>query len=86
MDGILTLSSKNQLTLPVGVVSSLGLVKGSKIWIKVKTNTIVLEKVNDSWDDLHGFLADHPMSKKYSMRPNKQNQSDRDSKMLFRPK
>ncbi|MEK7472523.1 MAG: hypothetical protein AAB625_00640 [Patescibacteria group bacterium] len=66
MDGILTLSSKNQLTLPVSMVSFLGLDKGAKLWTKIVNNMIVIEKVNDSWDDLHGFLADNPISKKYS--------------------
>ncbi len=36
------------------------------MWTKVKDNTIVLEKVEDSWKDLHGFLADNPIAKKYS--------------------
>lgn len=66
MQTILTLTSKNQLTLPVSIVSLLGLSKGSKIWTSVKDNTVVLEKVEDSWDNLQGILANHPMSKKYS--------------------
>lgn len=66
MNTLLTLTSKNQLTLPVSIVSLLGLSKGSKMWTKVKDNTIVLEKVEDSWKDLHGFLADNPIAKKYS--------------------
>lgn len=63
MNGILTLSSKNQLTLPVSIVSLLDLNKGSKLWAKVKDNTVVLEKADDAWSDLQGILADHPMSK-----------------------
>ena len=66
MDGILTLSSKNQLTLPVSIVSFLGLDKGAKLWTKLVNRSIVIEKVEDSWDDFQGLLADHPMSKKYS--------------------
>ena len=31
-----------------------------------KKQFIVIEKVEDSWDDLHGLLADHPLSKKYT--------------------
>lgn len=65
MDAVLTLSSKNQLTLPVSFTSFLGLQKGAKIWSKIVGNSVVLEKT-DSWDDLQGLLADHPMNKKYS--------------------
>lgn len=65
MDAVLTLSSKNQLTLPVSIANFLGLIKGSKLWSRVVGNTIVLEKAS-TWDDLQGILADHPMSKKYT--------------------
>ena len=66
MDGILTLSSKNQLTLPVTVVSKLGLKRGTKFWTKVVGKTFVIEKIEDTWEDLHGFLADNPIAKKYT--------------------
>ncbi|KKU03050.1 MAG: hypothetical protein UX99_C0013G0008 [Candidatus Amesbacteria bacterium GW2011_GWB1_47_26] len=66
MNTLLTLTSKNQLTLPVSIVSLLGLNKGSKLWTKVKDNTIFLEKAEDDWDSLQGLLANHPISKKYS--------------------
>ena len=66
MDSVLTLSSKNQLTLPVSLVSFLGLDKGTKLWTKLVNKTIVMEKVEDTWDDLQGLLANHPMSKKYT--------------------
>ena len=66
MDTVLTLSSKNQLTLPVSLVSFLGLDKGTKLWTKLVNKTIVMEKVEDTWDDLQGLLANHPMSKKYT--------------------
>lgn len=66
MDGILTLSSKNQLTLPASIVSFLGLDKGSKLWTKIIGKTIVIERVEDTWKDLHGFLADNPIAKKYT--------------------
>jgi len=66
MDTVLTLSSKNQLTLPVSVVSFLGLDKGVKLWTKIINNTIVIEKVDNSWDKFQGLLANHPMSKKYT--------------------
>ncbi|MBI5620657.1 AbrB/MazE/SpoVT family DNA-binding domain-containing protein [Candidatus Gottesmanbacteria bacterium] len=66
MNTLLTLTSKNQLTLPVSIVSLLELSKGSKMWTKVKDNTIILEKAEDDWDSLQGLLANHPISKKYS--------------------
>lgn len=66
MNTLLTLTSKNQLTLPVSIVSLLGLSKGNKMWTKVKENTIILEKARDDWDSLQGMLANHPMSKKYT--------------------
>jgi len=66
MTTLLTLTSKNQLTLPVSIVSLLGLTKGSKLWTTVKNNTVVLEKQDDTWEDLHGFLANNPIAKKYS--------------------
>ena len=66
MNTVLTLTSKNQLTLPVSIVSLLGLSKGSKLWTKVEKKAILLEKVEDSWDALQGTLANHPISKKYT--------------------
>lgn len=65
MNQLLTLSSKNQLTLPASLARDLNLKKGTKFWIKTEGKTIKLEK-EDSWDDLQGVLADHPMSKKYT--------------------
>lgn len=66
MNTLLTLTSKNQLTLPVSIVSLLGLTKGSKLWTTVSDNTVTLEKVESGWDGLQGMLAGHPMSKKYT--------------------
>lgn len=63
MDGILTLSSKNQLTLPVSMVSFLGLNKGTKLWTKVVGKTVVIEKIDDSWDSLQGTLKDTALTK-----------------------
>lgn len=63
MNTVLTLTSKNQLTLPVSIVSLLGLSKGSKLWTKVEKKSILLEKVEDSWDDLQGTLRDTPKTK-----------------------
>lgn len=66
MDAVLTLSSKNQLTLPVSLVSFLGLEKGAKLWTRLVNKSIVIEKVEDSWDQFQGLLANHPLSKKYT--------------------
>jgi len=66
MNAILTLTSKNQVTLPVELVRLWGLTKGSKFWTKLKDNTLVIEKV-DTWDDLQGILADTPMAKRHTV-------------------
>lgn len=63
MDGILTLSSKNQLTLPVSVVKVLGLKKGVKFWSRVVGKALVIEKIEDSWDSLQGSIKDTPLTK-----------------------
>jgi len=63
MDGILTLSSKNQLTLPVSMVEFLGLDKGVKLWTKIVNNMIVIEKIDNSWDSLQGSLKDTSLTK-----------------------
>ncbi|MEK7550286.1 MAG: hypothetical protein AAB535_00670 [Patescibacteria group bacterium] len=65
MNAVVTVSSKNQITLPSSMVLLLSLSKGSKLWAKVKDNSVILEK-ESTWDDLQGVLADHPMSKKYT--------------------
>ena len=66
MNTVLTLSSKNQLTLPVALVKLLQLSKGAKLRTTVVKKSIVIEKVDDSWDSLQGMLAQHPLSKKYT--------------------
>lgn len=66
MTDLVTLSSKNQFTLPVNFVRHLGLKKGSKLWTRLENKSIVIEPVEDTWDDLKGFLADNPIAKKYT--------------------
>jgi hypothetical protein len=67
MNTVLTLSSKNQLTLPVTLVDLLGLTKGAKMWTKLVGNTITIEKIETSWDSLQGtlkgnsFTENHPI-------------------------
>lgn len=63
---MVTLTSKNQLTLPTRLVELLGLTQGSKLWTRIEKNKLVLEKAGDSWDDLQGILANHPLNKKYT--------------------
>ncbi|MEK7588036.1 MAG: hypothetical protein AAB457_04425 [Patescibacteria group bacterium] len=63
MDGVLTLSSKNQLTLPVSMVKLLGLAKGVKFWSRIVDKTIMIEKIEDSWDSLQGTVKDTPLTK-----------------------
>lgn len=57
MSYVITLTAKNQLTLPVALVSLLGLDRGSKLWTKVENNSIVLEK-SPTWDELQGSIKD----------------------------
>lgn len=65
MNTVITISSKNQITIPSAVMTFLNLNKGNKLWTKVEDNKIVLEK-EPTWDDLQGILANHPLSKKYT--------------------
>lgn len=67
MTAIVTLTSKNQMTLPVTFVKELGLKKGQKLWTRIENNKIVIDKV-DSWDDLQGIAADSPVAKKYTVK------------------
>ncbi|HBC73139.1 MAG: hypothetical protein UX91_C0007G0054 [Candidatus Amesbacteria bacterium GW2011_GWB1_47_19] len=63
MTGLVTLSSKNQFTLPVGIVRELGLKKGSRLWTKVDGDTITIKKAGDTWDSLQGSLKDTSLTK-----------------------
>jgi bifunctional DNA-binding transcriptional regulator/antitoxin component of YhaV-PrlF toxin-antitoxin module len=63
MTDLVTLSSKNQFTLPVGFVRHLGLKKGSKLWTRLENKSIVIEPVEDSWDSLQGSLKDTELTK-----------------------
>lgn len=65
MTGFASLTSKNQLTLPVVVVDDLSLEAGTRFWVKTVGEHIVLEKV-DTLREVQGVLAKHPLSKKYS--------------------
>lgn len=67
MDTVLTLSSKNQLTLPVTLVNFLGLTKGTKLWTKLIGNTITIEKVDTSWDSLQGTIAGNTFTRSHTV-------------------
>lgn len=67
MDTVLTLSSKNQLTLPVSLVNFLGLTKGSKLWTKLVGNTITIEKIDTSWDSLQGTIKGTKYTRSHSV-------------------
>lgn len=65
MNAVLTLTSKNQLTLPVSFVRELQLIKGSKLIIQLSgINTLTLTPTTTSWDTLQGSLSTHPLAKK----------------------
>jgi antitoxin component of MazEF toxin-antitoxin module len=65
MNAILTLTSKNQLTLPVSFVKELQLIKGSKLIIELSgVNTLILTPTTTSWDTLQGSLSTHLLAKK----------------------
>lgn len=63
MDTVLTLSSKNQLTLPVSLVELLGLSRGTKLWTRLVGTTITIEKITSSWDSLQGTIQDNSYTK-----------------------
>jgi hypothetical protein len=63
MTDVVTLSSKNQFTLPVAMVRQLGLVKGSKLWTKMDNKSILITRLDDSWDSLQGTIKDTPLTK-----------------------
>ena len=62
MNSVITISSKNQITLPVAIMNFLKLNKGNKLWAIVENNRIVLEK-EPTWDDLQGSIKDTPLTK-----------------------
>lgn len=65
MTGLVTLTSKNQLTLPVDVVRYFGWKPGVRLWSEIKEDSLVMKKAG-GLRDVQGILANHPLSKKYS--------------------
>ena len=66
MASLATITSKNQLTLPVAITSTLGLAAGSKVFLKVEGNRLILEKPL-SLRALNAQLSTLPQSKKFSV-------------------
>lgn len=66
MTGFATLTSKNQLTLPVSIVDYMTLTPGTRFWVEKREREIVLEKVGD-WEDFVGVFAENPVAKKYTV-------------------
>lgn len=63
MTTVLTLTAKNQLTLPEEMLNFLGIDRGNKLWTRIEEQAIVIEKVGDSWNDLQGTLKDTVLTK-----------------------
>jgi bifunctional DNA-binding transcriptional regulator/antitoxin component of YhaV-PrlF toxin-antitoxin module len=66
MLNIISVSSKNQVTIPSDIVKYLGIEKGAKLLTKIKNNTIVMEKVGDTWDDLQGIFMNNPKARRFN--------------------
>lgn len=65
MTGFATLTSKNQLTLPVSVVDFMALTPGAQFWVEKTQKKIILEKVS-GLRDVQGILADHQQTTKHT--------------------
>jgi bifunctional DNA-binding transcriptional regulator/antitoxin component of YhaV-PrlF toxin-antitoxin module len=63
---VVSLTAKNQLTLPTSLTEFLGLEKGTKLWTKVVGKSLLLEKIDESWNNLQGILAETKAAKKYT--------------------
>jgi len=66
MVGIVTVTTKNQITLPVELMECLNLNKGSKLWVDFDgEKTLMLEKVEE-WKDLREEMLKNPLVEKYA--------------------
>lgn len=65
MTGLASLTSKNQVTLPVQVVD-LSWTTGTRFWVERKDNKVVLEKIGD-WDNFVGIFAGNEIAQKYTI-------------------
>lgn len=60
---IVTISSKNQITLPVSVMAALGLTAKSKVFIRAKDDKVVIEPVKKSVVEKVGGSLTHLVPK-----------------------
>lgn len=64
MAGFATLTSKNQLTLPVSIVDYMAWFPGVQFWVEKTGGKIILERVS-GLREVQGILANHSLAKKY---------------------
>jgi AbrB family looped-hinge helix DNA binding protein len=62
MQQIVSITSKNQITLPVKITRLLNINRGDRLVIKVESGRIIMEKAQQLLDDLAGSLY---LPKKY---------------------
>ena len=53
---VISLSSKNQVSLPVGMLKQLQVTKGAKFMISFSNGTLVIEPIKDPIKSLKGIL------------------------------
>lgn len=58
-----TLSSKNQITLPVQALRELGWQSGQKFSIIVQNNTITIQTADDILDDIKNIVSKYDLPK-----------------------
>lgn len=67
MTTLVTITSKNQITIPASVVSVLGFSQTRKLAAKIVGDTLVLKKTGPNLRDLQGSLSRLPQAKEYSV-------------------
>ena len=67
MTAMLTVTAKNQVTLPVEMLVSLGAVRGDKLFFRLSGKILEVEKVEVGFRDLQGSLSATPVGKKLSL-------------------
>lgn len=66
MTAILTVTSKNQVTFPVELMSRLKVAKGDRLLLRVKGKAVQIEKV-EGLRSLQGLLASTKVGKKLTL-------------------
>lgn len=66
MNGLATITSKNQLTIPTELIHYFGLKRGSRVYIRTKNQKMEIEPIKPGFKDLQGALADTSTAKKYT--------------------